>query len=109
MSSFIDSGAGIVLRIYMIHFSPSIEQRKHFIIVKQTNYVVLVKFYCDAITRSRLQLINTSIDTFFSKLYAFLAEQRRKGRPVMVKRKLDGTVDESLADQKFLKIRCDCT
>ena len=27
--------------------------------------------------RSRLQLINTSIDTFFSELRAFLADQRR--------------------------------
>ena len=38
---------------------------------------VLVKFHCDVITRSRLQPINTSIDTFFSKLRAFLVEQRR--------------------------------
>ena len=30
-----------------------------------------VKFYCDVITRSRLRIINTSIDTFFSKLRAF--------------------------------------
>ena len=37
-------------------------------------HVVLVKFYCDVITRRHLQLINTSIDTFFSKLRAFLAE-----------------------------------
>ena len=35
-------------------------------------HVVLVKFYCDVITKSRLQLINTLIDTFFSKLHAFL-------------------------------------
>ena len=28
-------------------------------------YRVLVNFYCNAITRSRLQLINTLIDTFF--------------------------------------------
>ena len=34
--------------------------------------------YYDAITRSHLQLINTLIDTFFSKLHAFLAEQRRR-------------------------------
>ena len=27
---------------------------------------ILVKFYCDIITRRRLQLINTSIDTFFN-------------------------------------------
>ena len=37
----------------------------------------LVKFSCDVITRSRLQLINTSIDIFFSELRAFLADQRR--------------------------------
>ena len=42
-------------------------------------------------TKSSLQLINTSIYTFFSKLYAFLAEQGR----VMVERKLDGAVDKS--------------
>ena len=30
------------------------------------------------ITRSRLQLINTSIITFFSELCAFLVEQRRR-------------------------------
>ena len=34
---------------------------------------VFVKFYCNIIAISRLQLINTSIDTF-SKLDAFLAE-----------------------------------
>ena len=62
-------------------------------------HMVLVKFYCDVITRNHSHLIITLIDTFFSKLRAFLAEQRR---PVMVKRKLDGTVDESLADQKFI-------
>ena len=54
---------------------------------------MLVKSYCDVITRSRLQLINTSIDTFFSKLSVFLAE---KG---IVTRKLDDVVDESSADQ----------
>ena len=63
-------------------------------------HVVLVKFYCDVKTRSRLQiLINTSIDTFFSKLCAFLAEQRRW----MVKRKLDGAVEVSSADQETRK------
>ena len=41
-------------------------------------HVVLIKFYCDVITRSHLQPINTSIDTFFNKLRAFLAEQRRR-------------------------------
>ena len=61
---------------------------------------VFVKFYCDIIARSR---ISTSNDTFFSKLDAYLAEQKEQGRPKMVKRKLDGTVDESLADQKIRK------
>ena len=37
-------------------------------------HVVLVKFYCDIINKSRLQLINTLIDTFFSKLRALLVE-----------------------------------
>ena len=60
------------------------------------HHVVLQKFYYDVINRSHLQLINTSIDVFFSKLHAFLAEQRR--RPVIIKRKLDGAVDESSAD-----------
>ena len=64
-------------------------------------HVVLAKFYYDVITRRCLQLIDTSIDTFFSKLRAFLAEQRRRGRPVMVERKLDGEVDKSLADRKI--------
>ena len=41
-------------------------------------HVVLVKFYCDVITRSHLHLINTSIDTFFTKLRVFLVEQRRR-------------------------------
>ena len=36
------------------------------------------KVYCDVITRSRLQLINTLIDTFFSKLRAFLTGQKRR-------------------------------
>ena len=63
-------------------------------------HVVLVKFYGDVITRSYLLLMNTLINTFFSKLRAFLVEQ---GRPMMVKRKLDGTVDESLADQEIPK------
>ena len=35
-------------------------------------HVVLVKFSCDVITRSCLQVINTLIDTLFSKLRAFL-------------------------------------
>ena len=64
-------------------------------------HVVLVKFYSDIITRTRLQLINTSINSFFSKLCTFLGEQREEGRPVMVKRKLDDAVDESSVDQKI--------
>ena len=64
--------------------------------------MVLVKFYCDVITRSRLQLINTSIDTFFKISYfrAFLVEQRRR-RKAKVKRKLDSAVDESSMDQEI--------
>jgi len=56
---------------------------------------VFVKFYY---ATSRLQLINTSIDTFFSKLDAILADQKEQGRPKMVKRKLDGAVNKSSAD-----------
>jgi len=41
-------------------------------------HMSLVKFCCDVITSSRLQLINTSIDTFSSKLRAFLVEQKRR-------------------------------
>ena len=63
---------------------------------------VLIKFYCDVITRSHLQLINTSIDTFFSKLGVVLVEEEQL-RPMMVKRKLDGSVDESSADQEICK------
>ena len=62
--------------------------------------IVLVKFYCDVIIRSRLQLINTSINTFFSKLCAFLAEQRRRKK---VSDGLDDAVDGSLADRKIRK------
>ena len=66
-------------------------------------HMVLVKFICDVVTRSRLQLIDTSIDTFFSKLNAFLVEQRKEGRPVMVQRKQDAAVDESSVDQEICK------
>ena len=41
-------------------------------------HMVLVKYYCDVINRSCLQFINALIDTFFSKLHAFSAEQRRR-------------------------------
>ena len=64
---------------------------------------MLVKFYFDVIARSRLQLINTSINTFFSKLCAFSAEQRRRRKAMMDKRKLDGAVAESSADQEIHK------
>ena len=57
----------------------------------------------DVITRSHLQLINTLIDTFFSKLCAFSTDQRKEVKPMMVKRKLNGTVDKSSADQKIRK------
>ena len=61
--------------------------------------MVLVKFYFDVITKSFLQLINTWIDIFFC---AFLADKEER-RPVMVKRKLDGAVHESSANQKICK------
>ena len=63
-------------------------------------HMVMVKFYFDVITRSRLQLI----DTFFSKLHAFLVEQKKRRKANDgYKRKLDGTVDKSSADQKIHK------
>ena len=40
---------------------------------------VFVKIYCDVIARNLLQLINTSINTFFSKLDAFLVQQKEQG------------------------------
>ena len=58
---------------------------------------MLVKFYCDVINRNHLHI---SIDTFISKLCAFCEEERR---PMMVKMKLDGAVDESSADQEIRK------
>ena len=68
-------------------------------------HIVLVKFYSDVITRCRVQLINTSNNTFFSKLRAYLLEQgrRRKANIMMVKRKLDGAVEKSAADQEIRK------
>ena len=68
-------------------------------------HTVLVKLYCDVITRSRLQLINTSIDTFFSKLHAFLVEQRRRRKAY--KRKLDGAVGKSSAYRRKLDVTCE--
>ena len=62
-------------------------------------HMALVKFYCDGITR---KLINTSINTFFRKLCAFL-QNKEEGRPVMVKRKLHGAVDGFSRDRKFRK------
>ena len=61
-------------------------------------HVVLVKFYCYVIAKSRLQLNNTLINTFFSELCAFLAEQRRKREASGGYKKLNGAVDESLVD-----------
>ena len=60
-------------------------------------------YNCEIITRSRVQLINTSIDTFFSKLRTFLIEQRKRGTPMMVKRELDGAVVESSVGQEICK------
>ena len=83
----------------MVRNSPSIEQRKQYYNRKannvgvvhneQTDYITYINsiygmlysfyqatFYSDIITQSRLQLINTSIDTFLRKLYAFLKEKK---------------------------------
>ena len=64
---------------------------------------MLVKLYCGIITRSLLQLINTSIDAFFSRLCAFLRNKEEVGRPMMIQRKLDGIVDEFLVDHEIRK------
>ena len=61
-------------------------------------HVVLVKFYCD-VTKEAIYSLSTLQSTpFFSKLHAFLRNKEEEGRPMMVKRKLGGTVDESSAD-----------
>ena len=52
-----------------------------------------MKFYCDVITRSRLQLINTPS---LVNLMTFLR------RPMIVKRELDGAVDESSVIKRFV-------
>ena len=63
-----------------------------------------MKFYCDVITRSGLQLINTLIDTLFCKLCTFLTQQRRRRKANDgCKRKLVGTVDESSTGQEIRK------
>ena len=64
---------------------------------------MLVKFYCGIITRSRLQLINTLIDTFYNELRIFLTEKEEQGRPIMAKRKLHGVVEESSEDKEIRK------
>ena len=85
------------------YMSTLIASTTHFYHMVLVNYhVVLVKFYWDVITRSSSQLINTLIDTFFSKFCAFLAEQRRR-KVSDGKRKLDGAVEESSADRKIHK------
>ena len=61
---------------------------------------MLAKFYGDVIVRSHLQFINTLINTFFSKLFAFLTELEEK-RPDI--RKLDGGVGESSMEQQIHK------
>ena len=66
--------------------------------------MVAFKFYYDVITRSRLQLINTLIGTFYSKLCAFLAEKKKQESQQWLKLSyVDGTVDKSLADQEISK------
>ena len=44
-----------------------------------------------------LQLINTLINTVFYKLCTFLANKEEQGKPMMVKRKLDGAVDQYIS------------
>ena len=48
----------------------------------------------------RLQIINTSIDTFFC---AFLAQQRRRRKANDGYKKLDGTMDQSSVNQEIRK------
>ena len=55
--------------------------------------------YCDVITRSCLQLINNSIDTFFMSFQL----SKEEGRPQRIERKLDGAADKSLAEQQIHK------
>ena len=67
------------------------------------NHVVLVKFYCDIIIRSHLQLINTlSTPSLVNFVPFWQNKEEEEGTPVMVKRKLDGAVDKSLAYRKIL-------
>ena len=54
------------------------------IAARVTLSITRIIFHCDVITRRRLQPINTSIDTFFSKLGAWTKEEERS--PMMVKR-----------------------
>ena len=61
------------------------------------------KFYRGVITRSCLHLINTSISTFFSDPCVFSTERKEEGRPMTDKRKLDGVVDESSAEEHSCK------
>ena len=46
MSSFIDSGAGLVLSTYVVHFSPSIEQRKQFVTRSDKIGLIAEKYTC---------------------------------------------------------------
>ena len=60
----------------------------------------MLKFYSGVITGSRLQVVNTLIDTFFSiNFVPFQKNKEEKGRSMMVIKKLDGTVDESSSGQ----------
>ena len=70
-------------------------------LTNDTNYTLILAN--DATTRSRLQLINTLIDVFLNKLHAFLTEKEEEGRPMMDKRKLDGTMDKFLVEQHICK------
>ena len=69
--------------------------------------MVLVKFYCDVITRSRLIAAYQHFDRhLFNKLCSFMPfkwNKEEEGRPVMVKSQLDGAVDKSSADGEIRK------
>ena len=92
----------LIVGITTKYMSTIIASCTHYSLHYSFYHVALVKLYCDVITRSCLQLINTSINTFLVNL-AWNKEEE-EGRPVMVKRKLDGAVDESSADQKICEL-----
>ena len=62
--------------------------------------MVLAKFYHDVITEAVYSLSTLRLTP---SLVNFVLNKEQEGRPMMVKRKLDGTVDKSSADQKIRK------